>query len=344
MHPNPHPLVVPTFVEITQLPKIRAIRSSFVVALLLSLHVIFAASLSAQITQSFSDRVPPEGIGERFFELPGESSMFEAFNEGGRAGEGFEFEPETEPEEERERIETERHDFTQSTTVVGRGVAQVEFGYSFFQLSNEEEVEDSHTTPELMIRIGLTDKLEFRIRYNEVWQFGEEDFSGSEDLQLNFKIRTSDQLNWRPESALEVGIGVPTGGVAFSTDEVEFGLDYIYGWKLNSRMEFYGSSGFSTNALGEFAFRPLVPADEEFMLYTQSFAIGTELTPRCTAYSEFFGLFTDGFEDDEERPVFFNVGLDYYLSDNMILDVRAGTGVNNDADDLFFGLGGAFRF
>ena len=340
MYSNTHPFIAP----ISLLLRKYGIRNLFVVGLMLSLHVILTPSLSAQVTQSFSDRIPLEEFGERVFEMPGESSMFEAFNEGDRAGEVFEFEPEGEPEEERERIETERHDFTQSTTVVGRGVVQVESGYSFFQLSDEEEVEDSHTTPELMIRFGLTDKLEFRIRYNEVWQFGEEDFSGSEDLQLNFKIRTTDQLNWRPESALEVGIGVPTGGVDFSTDEVEFGLDYIYGWKLNSRMEFYGSSGFATNALGEFAFRPLVPADEEFMLYTQSFAIGTELTPRCTAYSEFFGLFTDGFEDDEERPVFFNVGLDYYLSDNMVLDVRAGTGINNDADDLFFGLGGAFRF
>ena len=80
------------------------------------------------------------------------------------------------------------------------------------------------------------------------------------------------------------------------------------------------------------------------MLYTQSVAIGTELTERVTAYTEFFGLFTDGFEDDEERPVFFNVGLDYYVSDNIVLDIRAGTGLNTDAEDLFFGMGGAFRF
>ena len=302
----------------------------------LLLHVLLGGTLSAQITQSFSDQPQQEFFGGPGFESP----MFETFSE--RDGEGFEFD--AEPEEERERIETERHDFTQSTTVVGRGVTQVEFGYSFFQNSNEEEVEDSHTTPELMIRYGLTDKLEFRIRYNQVWQFGEEDFEGSEDLQLNFKVRTTEQFNLRPESALEIGIGVPTGADDFSTDEVEFGLDYIYGWKLNPRVEFYGSSGFATNALGEFAFRPLVPADEEFMLYTQSFAIGAELTERCTVYSEFFGLFTDGFEDDEESPVFFNVGLDFYLSDNFVLDVRGGTGVNDDADDLFFGMGGAFRF
>ena len=182
------------------------------------------------------------------------------------------------------------------------------------------------------------------MRYNEVWQFGEEDLSGSEDIHWAFKVRTSDQQGWRPESALEIRATAPTGGVDWSTDEVEFGLDYIYGWKISPRVEIYGSSGFSTNGLGEFAFRPSAPADEEFILYTQSVAIGTELTERCTAYTEFFGLFTDGFESDEERPVFFNVGLDYYLSDNVVLDVRAGTGLNADAEDLFFGMGGAFRF
>ena len=294
---------------------------------------------TAQAVHSFSDRGDAASTpGFRQGEFAGyEGFDFESANERENEFE-FEFENESERESERERIETERHDFTQSTTVVGRGTTQVEFGYTFFQGSGETEVEDSHATPELLIRFGLTEKVEFRLRYNEVWQFGEEDLSGSEDLHWAFKVRTTDQAGWRPESALEIRSTAPTGSVDWSTDEVEFGLDYIYGWRINPRVEIYGSSGFSTNALGEFAFRPTVPADEEFILYTQSVAIGTELTERVTAYTEFFGLFTDGFEDDEERPVFFNVGLDYYLSDNMVLDVRAGTGLNNDAEDLFLSL------
>jgi len=55
-----------------------------------------------------------------------------------------------------ERIETDRHDFTQSTTTVGRGVAQVEAGYTYFYFDNKEEIEQAHTTPEMLIRLGLT--------------------------------------------------------------------------------------------------------------------------------------------------------------------------------------------
>ena len=305
---------------------------STTLCLLLSL---FASTAVAQVEYSFSDE-------NNIASTRGFADQYSDFTENEELN--FDFDNGSESEPERERIETERHDFTQSTTVVGRGTTQVEFGYTFFQGSGETEVEDSHATPELLIRYGLTEKVEFRLRYNEVWQFGEEDLSGSEDIHWAFKVRTSDQQDWRPESALEIRATAPTGGVDWSTDEVEFGLDYIYGWKISPRVEIYGSSGFSTNGLGEFAFRPSAPADEEFILYTQSVAIGTELTERCTAYTEFFGLFTDGFESDEERPVFFNVGLDYYLSDNVVLDVRAGTGLNADAEDLFFGMGGAFRF
>lgn len=45
--------------------------------------------------------------------------------------------------ENTERIETERHDFTQSTTTVGQRTSQLEFGYTYFL--QDEESEDTHT-------------------------------------------------------------------------------------------------------------------------------------------------------------------------------------------------------
>ncbi len=51
-----------------------------------------------------------------------------------------------------ERIETERHDFTQSTKTVGRGVLQLEAGYSYFYKDKDAEIEHSHTTPEGLLR------------------------------------------------------------------------------------------------------------------------------------------------------------------------------------------------
>ena len=152
--------------------------------LLLSL---LASTAAAQVEYSFSDEnniASTRGFADQYREFTENEEL------------DFEFENGSENEPERERIETERHDFTQSTTVVGRGTTQVEFGYTFFQASGETEVEDSHATPELLIRYGLTEKVEFRLRYNEVWQFGEEDRSGSEDIHWAFKVRTSDPVSY----------------------------------------------------------------------------------------------------------------------------------------------------
>lgn len=65
-----------------------------------------------------------------------------------------------------ERIETERHDFTQSTKTVGHGVVQLEAGYTYFYRDEREEIDNSHATPEMLIRIGLSDDIEFRLRWN----------------------------------------------------------------------------------------------------------------------------------------------------------------------------------
>jgi hypothetical protein len=163
-----------------------------------------------------------------------------------------------------------------------------------------------------MFRFGLTENVEFRIRYNEVWQFGDtEDRNGSEYLRWSFKFHTTEQRGWIPESGLEVRFTAPTGGSHWSTNQVDFGLDYIYGWRLSENVEIYGSTSFSTNALGDFSFVLVAPATEDFILYTQSVALGLEMTEKTTAFVEFFGLFSDGLEANEQSPVFFNIGVDY---------------------------------
>ena len=43
-----------------------------------------------------------------------------------------------------ERIETDRHDFTQSTKTVGRGVVQFEGGYTFFYKDTDEDRDIAH--------------------------------------------------------------------------------------------------------------------------------------------------------------------------------------------------------
>ncbi len=76
---------------------------------------------------------------------------------------------------------------------------------------------------------------------------------------------------------------------------------------------------------------------------SQSAVLGFELTEDSTMYTEWFGVFTHGAADELVVSVF-NIGVDYYVTNNFVLDVRAGVGLSDDADDFFSGVGGGYRF
>jgi hypothetical protein len=246
-----------------------------------------------------------------------------------------------------ERIETERHDFTQSAITVGRGVFQVESGYSYFYKDSRGTIEGSHTGPEMMLRYGISEDIEVRLRWNYVWQFidVEPDESGSEDLRYSVKLQMTQQpeTGLLPTSALEVRGTAPTGGEAYSTGRVEFGLDYIYQWELAEGLTFAGSTGFGTDGLGDFGLVPDEPTTERFTAMSQSAVFGLEVSESNTLYAEWFGIYSQGLDDEFVVSVF-NIGIDHYFTDDFVFDLRAAVGLSEDSDDFFFGIGGGYRF
>lgn len=246
-----------------------------------------------------------------------------------------------------ERIETERHDFTQSAVTVGRGIVQFEAGYTYFYNDSPLETESAHTTPELLLRFGLSEDIEFRLRWNYAWVFIDEepDRTGAEDLQYSLKLQISRQTccSMLPTSALEIRGTAPTGGEAFTTGRAEFNLDYIYQWQLTEGTTLAGSTGAGTNGFGDFGLVPDEPTNESFNFLSQSAVVGFELSEDNTMYAEWYGIFSDGLEDEFVVSVF-NIGIDHYVTDNFVLDVRGGVGLSDDADDFFTGLGGGYRY
>lgn len=289
----------------------------------------YAATAALLCLLTFPDQVAAQnGCGEGC-----RNGWLSQFMSGGMEVEGGE------GDEEVERIETDRHEFTPSVLFVPKGMIQFESGYSYFK----EGRESSHTFPELQLRYGLTERIELRFRYNEVWQYGEESKSGSEDIRTGMKIRLNDQRGIIPEAALNLALSSPTGGNDWTVGNTEFAIDYIYGWDISEKAEIYGSSGLATDGIGDFDFLPEA-ANGDFTVYSQSISIGYEMSEQITGYAEFFGLFTHGYGHKENNQVYYNMGLDYYITDDFLLDVRAGTGITDDASDFFCGVGGGFRF
>ena len=93
-----------------------------------------------------------------------------------------------------EPLVSDRPDFTESSVTVGRGVTQIEMGYTYTFDEEGADSTKSHSYPEVLLRHGiLAEWLELRI----FWNYGNASgfagggpfsVSGAEDLGLGLKI------------------------------------------------------------------------------------------------------------------------------------------------------------
>lgn len=241
---------------------------------------------------------------------------------------------------------TDRPDFTEASTPVGRGVSQLEFGYTFVRNDDAGPAVRTHSIGEPLLRAGvLADWLELRIGWNYAAEdSGGDRVDGAEDLYLGFKIGLTPQDGWLPETAIIPQMTVPTGADGFSGERTLPGVNLIYGWEINDRLSTAGSTqvnGGNTPFLSFDIQRPV--RNDRFVEVAQSWTVAYAWTDRMSTYTEYFGLYPTG-TDRETSVHFLNGGVAYLLSDDVQFDVRYGQGLNDAADDFFVGTGLSIRF
>jgi hypothetical protein len=240
-----------------------------------------------------------------------------------------------------EPLVTDRPDFTEASSTVGLGVVQLEAGYTYSYDADNLASAVGHSYPETLLRIGvLAEWLEARIAWNyasgtaTVFNEGRETASGAEDLYLGFKWALTGQAGIMPEMAIITQMTVPTGSDAFTAGETLPGVSWLYGWDLNDWISTGGSTQVN-RAIDSVS-------DQPYAEFAQSWTIGYSLSDRVGAYTEWFAFCPDGADFDHNQN-YANAGLTFLVNDNLQLDVRAGVGLNEAADDLFTGAGFAWR-
>jgi hypothetical protein len=251
--------------------------------------------------------------------------------------------PEGEEEEEEESpIETDRPDFTEASTTVGRGRVQLEMGYTYIRDDEDGTRVDAHSYPETLLRVGmLAEWFEFRLAWNYAVEKttvagASSTISNPEDLYVGVKLALTEQVGIFPEMALMPQMTVPTAPVVdgFGTGEVMPGVNWLYGWDINDFLAAGGSSQVN---------RARDDAGEFYTEFAQSFTIGYGLTDKLGAYTEWFALIPHGAAEAKPEH-YFNGGFTYLLSNDLQLDIRAGVGLNEHADDFFIGSGASYRY
>jgi Putative MetA-pathway of phenol degradation len=238
-----------------------------------------------------------------------------------------------------EALVTDRPDFTEASSTVGNGVAQIEFGYTYVYDNNNNESTKTNSFGEPLLRYGIYDDwLELRIgiaptteRTKSPGNTSNE--SGISDLYLGFKIALTPQDGILPEMAIIPQMNVPTGSSAFTSDHVEPGLNWIYGWELNNFVSMAGSTQGN---------RRIDDANESYLEMAQSWTFAYTLTEKLGAYTEWYAILPSGgnMADNEHYA---NGGFTYLISNDIQFDIRAGVGLNEDAADYFIGSGFSIR-
>ncbi len=241
-----------------------------------------------------------------------------------------------------EPLEADRPDFTESPLTVGRGVVQIETGYTFTHDNSSGAQTANHSFPQALIRIGMfAEWFEFRVVYNFESQDvtvrnipGHQHMQGSDDLGLELKICLTPQEGILPKMGLIPTMTVPTGSPAFTQGEVMPGLQWAYGWDFNEKLSF----GMTTEAG-----RQRDDVGNDFVEFAQSGSLDFEITKKLHGYTELYLLSPVG-RTIEPVQYYFDGGFTYHVTNNLQLDIEAGVGLNEAADDYFAGGGAVVRF
>ena len=243
---------------------------------------------------------------------------------------------------------TDRPTFTQASSTVGQGVAQLEFGYTY-TYSEDNDVRVSHeSVGEPLLRYGiLADWMELRLGAFPTVQETRDPspgntISGIQDLYIGVKWALTPQEGCLPEMAavteatIPIGDGeVINGDDPFSNDEFLPGCNFLYSWDLTDLISLAGSTAMRRGKDDV--------THQTFTELSQSALIRLSFTEKFGAFNEFFATFPSG-ADTELPKYFYNGGLTLLLTNDVQWDFRAGAGLNRNAEDYFVGTGLSIRF
>jgi len=264
-------------------------------------------------------------------------------DEGDKEKEGGEKKDEgnNDDEEKEEPLESDRPDFTDSSTTVGYQRLQIESGYTYTQAIGGDPTHSAHDLPELLIRYGVAERLELRLAWDEGMVFDRYtdrnsgrvvNENGSTDLEFGFKYAIRKQDKWRPQSAIVVSVSAPVGAPAQSSRQVDAFVNYLYSWELTKKLSLNCSTGSLWTA----------ESGDRFSRFSQSASVEYELTEKLHVFNEWFAFFRCDSSDNRPQH-YYDAGLTYLVTPNFQLDWRAGLGLNDAADGFFTGCGLTIR-
>jgi hypothetical protein len=239
--------------------------------------------------------------------------------------------------EEHERLDPDRPHLPEASTAVGKGRIVLESGYTFTQKGSSFT---SQSYPEALLRVGMfADWFEIRIGQSFLSRRQSvagvrTSVEGAQDLYLGVKLALVQQQRYLPEIALIPQMTVPTGSGTVGAGKVLPGLNVDCAWEVIEQ-RFGIELLIATNRVQDDAHHALVE------LATGLTAV-FGLTPKLEAFAEWDAFFPVGGTTGVRHYAV--GGFVYFITKDLEVDVRAGVGLNERANDFLAGAGFAVRY
>jgi hypothetical protein len=241
-----------------------------------------------------------------------------------------------------EPIVTDRPDVTESSAVVERGLVQVEAGYTLVHFEQGQEELDVSSLPATLVRVGLVRGIELRFDWlGYVNESRKENGTRTEDSgaggsAVGLKLALREEQGGAPQLALIADATLPSGSRSLRAERIDPALRLAASHTLSERL----GLGYNVG-LGALSVEDAGGDLDTHGLASYSVALGTGWGEKWATFVEIFGAVPTSGPGGPAHLL--DGGATYLVSDTVQLDVSAGLGLSDDADDWFFGAGLSFR-
>lgn len=236
-------------------------------------------------------------------------------------------------------ISTDRPSFCDTAGIVPKGHFQLETGYTFTLRDRDGINSQTSNAPEMLARCTIIeDRLEIRLSTSGyVWSrtndgTGAETTEGWSDAVAGFKFKLTDQDGMLPRLVLEGATTTGAGSDGISNQDVEPVFKLIWTYDLGKGFGVYGNFNVAYATTG----------GERFTQGQGGVCFTYAANDRLSFYGEYFVFGPNAKGTDAAH--YLDFGAAYLLTNRVQLDVRAGFGLNKQANNFFTGAGISFLF
>lgn len=220
---------------------------------------------------------------------------------------------------------------------LARGRVMLEGGYAYVTDSSAGTTITEHVAPDLLLRVGVTERIEVRIGWpgasivNQDGALGSTTTTTTLDPNVGLMMDLWSQQGWLPQTAILGSVPITLGGNRFAMSSLQPVSALLYQWSLTDRLSVGGDSGLA-----------LYRDDgDHYLQWQQSVDADYLLTDRVGLFSQWQVLADDGSDDDATRHML-SLGASWLCTDRLQITWRAGVGLNDPAPDFLadvrFGL------